>query len=113
MVGSMTLDEHIQKLVDERVEKALEEKIPLIIRAIGIKDAAEPDSDGYVDALEVARFLGRDLSSPENILKAKRHVYNLARTNRIPSIRISERNLKFDLAKVKEALKSKEQPRAA
>lgn len=101
------LESAIQKMVDERVEKALEEKLPEIIRALGIKEA-EPESDGLVDAAEVARFLGRDLSSPEKVLNAKKHVYHLARINRIPSVRISERNLRFDLAKVKEALAAKQ-----
>lgn len=105
------LEKEINRIVDERVEKALEEKLPAIIRALGIREA-EPEHDGLVDAVEVARFLGRDLSSPENILKAKKHVYHLARIGSIPSVRISERNLRFDMAKVKEALAPK-QPQAA
>jgi hypothetical protein len=101
------LEKEINRIVDERVEKALEEKLPAIIRALGIREADE-ESDGLVDAVEVAKFLGRDLSSPENILKARKHVYHLARINSIPSVRISERNLRFDLAKVKEALAAKQ-----
>lgn len=96
----------IQKIVDERVERVLEEKIPEIVRALGIREV-EVHDEGYVDAIEVARMLGRDLSSPEKILKAKKHVYNLVRKNLIPSIRISERNIKFDLNKVREALNAK------
>lgn len=96
----------IQKMVDERVDAALEEKLPAIIRALGIKEA-EPEQSGYVDALEVARLLGRDLSSPENIRKAKKHVYDLASRKLIPCLRISERNIKFDLAEVKAALDAK------
>jgi hypothetical protein len=101
------LEKEINRIVDERVEKALEEKLPAIIRALGIREA-ETESDGLVDAVEVAKFLGRDLSSPEKVLNAKKHVYHLARINRIPSVRISERNLRFDLAKVKEALAAKQ-----
>ena len=101
------VDLAIQKMIDERVEKALEEKLPEIIRALGIREA-DPEPEGYVDALAVARLLGRDLSSPENIRKAKKHVYHLAAQNLIPSVRITERNIKFDLAKVKEALAAKE-----
>jgi hypothetical protein len=112
VVEVMSIDETIQKLVDEKVDRALEEKLPAIIRALGIKEAAAPETSGYVDALEVAKLLGRDLSSPENILKAKKHVYNLARKNLIPSIRVGERNLTFDLAKVREALNKKEQQAA-
>lgn len=101
------LEDAIQKIVNQEVERALEEKLPEIIRALGISEV-EPPSDGYVGALEVAKFLGRDLSSPKNIRKAKQHVYNLAARKLIPSIRISERNIKFDLAKVKEFLATKE-----
>ena len=102
------LQKEIERIIDQRVEKALEEKLPEIIRALGIREA-EPEHNGLVDALEVARFLGRDLSSPENIRKAKKHVYHLAAQNLIPSVRISERNVRFDLAKVKEALAAKAQ----
>lgn len=105
------LESAIEKIVNERVEAALEEKLPLIIRALGIKEA-EPEQSQYVDALDVAKLLGKDLSSPEKVRKAKKHVYNLAAQKIIPSIRLSERNIKFDLAKVKEALKAKEQAAA-
>lgn len=104
----MGLDETIQRMIDERVERALEEKLPEIVRALGIREA-EPESDGYVGALEVAKLLGRDLSTKQEIRNAKQHVYNLAARKLIPSIRISERNIKFDLAQVREALKAKEQ----
>lgn len=107
----MTLDEQIQRIVDQRVEKALEEKLPEIIRALGIKEA-EPETDGLVGAEEVAKLLGRDLSTRKNIEKARRHVYDLARQKRIPSVRLSERNVRFDLAKVKEALRAKQQEAA-
>lgn len=100
------LEEAVKAIVRKEVERALEEKLPEIIRALGISEV-EPQSDGLVGVLEVAKLLGRDLSSPENIVKAKKHVYNLARLKRIPSIRISQRNVKFDLAKVKEALQAK------
>lgn len=108
MVGVMSdIEQALIKLIDARIEKALEEKLPAIIRALGIREA-EPESDGLVDAEEVARYLGRDLSSEEKVLKAKKHVYHLARIGSIPSVRISERNLRFDLAKVKEALTAKQ-----
>lgn len=95
--------------IDSIVDKKVEEKLPEIIRALGIHEADhEPESEGYVDVLEIAKLLGRDLSSAENILKAKKHVYNLARKRLIPSVRISERSVKFDLAKVREALEAKQ-----
>jgi hypothetical protein len=113
MVGCMSLlnEDELQRIIDERVERKLEEKIPEIIRALGIKEA-EPETGGYVDALEVARMLGRDLSSPENIRKAKKYVYNLAAQKLIPSIRLSERSVVFDPAKIREHLKAKEQQAA-
>ena len=102
------LEQELERKIDERVEKALEEKLPLIIRALGIREA-EPESAGqYGDALDVAKMLGRDLSTKESINKAKKHVYDLARKKLIPSIRISERNLKFDLAKVRQAIDAKQ-----
>jgi hypothetical protein len=100
------LEEAIQKMVADQVEKALEEKLPAIIRALGVSEV-ESHHDDYGDALAVARLLGRDTSTPEKVLKARKHVYNLARKNLIPSIRISERNLKFDLAKVRQTLNQK------
>jgi hypothetical protein len=104
--GLMTLDEQIAKLVDERVEAKLDERIPEIIRALAVREV-EPEHRSYVDALEIAKLLGRDVSTPKSIHKAKRHVYDLARRKLIPSIRISDRNVKFDLAEVKVALQTK------
>jgi hypothetical protein len=103
----MSVDEIIKEQVRQEVDRALEEKLPEIIRALGIREA-EPAHDGYVDALEVARFLGKDLSTPKNIVKAKKHVYHLAAQKLIPSVRLSERNIRFDLVKVKEALAARE-----
>lgn len=103
----MSLEEALRPLIEAEVERQLEQKLPEIIRALGIREA-EPESDHLVDALEVARLLGRNLSTPENILKAKRYVYDLARQRKIPSVRLGERSIKFDLAKVKEALATKE-----
>lgn len=103
----MNLEEALQETIRKEVNRQIEEKLPEIIRALGIKEA-EPEDDGLVDAVEVARYLKYDLSSPGNILKAKKRVYYLARINSIPSVRVSERNLRFDLAKVKEALAAKE-----
>ena len=102
----MTLDEQIQKMIDARVDAKIEEKIPEIIRSLGVREF-EPQHEGYVDALEIAKLLGRDLSSAKSIQKAKRHVYDLARRKLIPSVRISERNVRFALAEVKAALRER------
>jgi len=111
MVEGMNLQAEIEKMIDERVERAIEERMPAIIRAARIRQV-ESETDRYVDALGVAKLLGRDLSSSENIRKAKKYVYNLAAKNLIPSIRISERNIVFDPVKIREYLKTKQQQAA-
>lgn len=94
-------------MVNERVEAALEEKLPEIIRALGIHEAEEETGEEYGDVLAVARLLGRDLSSPEKVRAAKKHVYNLARKGAIPSVRVTERCVRFDLDKVRKSLADK------
>lgn len=101
------IEQALVKLIDERIEKAFEERIPEIVRALAVRKV-EPELPAYVDAIEIAKMLGEDVSTRENIRKAKRHVYNLAAKKLIPSIRISERNIKFDPVKVREALETKE-----
>lgn len=103
----MSVDEYIQEQVRKEVDRALEEKIPEIVRALGIREA-EPQQPGYVDAIEIAKMLGKDVSTPENTRKAKKHVYNLAAQKLIPSVRLGGRTIKFDKAKVKEALDSRQ-----
>jgi hypothetical protein len=112
MVGfSMSIEAEIEKLIDGRVEKAIEERMPSIIRAARIRQA-ESEFENYIDAQAVAKLLGYDLSSEENIRKAKKRVYNLAAHKHIPSIKLSERNIVFDPVKIREYLKSKEQAAA-
>jgi hypothetical protein len=93
----------LEALIEKTVEQKLAERLPEIIRALGIREA-QPETEELVGALEVARLLGRDVSTPENIRRAKKHVYNLARQNLIPSVRVSPRCLKFDLSRVKAEL---------
>lgn len=96
-----TLLAEIEAIVDRKVE----EKLPEMIRALGIAEAVPDDEyTELVSAVEVAKLLGRDVSTPENVLRAKQHVYNLARQNLIPSVRVSPRCLRFDLDKVKQVL---------
>lgn len=97
------LEEAIQKIVDERVERAIEAKLPEIIRALGIKPAEESSGE-LVEAEEVAMLLGHDVSTPKGLSRGRKHVYNLARQNLIPSVRLSPRCIRFDLAKVKQVL---------
>lgn len=102
-----TLENAIQEIVRAEVQRQIGEEIPAIIRALGLKEA-EPENSGFVDALGVAKILGLDISTPENIVKAKKHVYHLAAQKKIPSIRISDRNIKFDPVKVRQTLEAKE-----
>lgn len=88
--------------IDRIVDQKIEEKLPEMIHAAGIPKAHEVDK--LVGALEVARLLGRDVSTPESVRSAKQHVYDLAGRCLIPSVRISPRCLKFDLAKVREVI---------
>jgi predicted DNA-binding transcriptional regulator AlpA len=89
----------IDRLVDQKVE----EKLPEMIRALGIREAT-PDSEELIDAVEVAKMLGRNTSTEENISRAKQHVYNLARRKFIPSVRLSPRCLRFNRAEVKKVI---------
>lgn len=107
IVGALLTE--IGNIVDRKVE----EKLPEFIRALGLRDsqtgmksdASLPEeNDHLVDAMEVARLLGCDLSSPRAINRAKKHVYNLARRELIPSVRISPKCVRFDLAKIKQVI---------
>jgi hypothetical protein len=97
------LESAIQRMVDECIDRALEAKLPEFIRALGLKEADDEDLE-LGDAEDVARILGYDLSSPENIRTSTKKVYALASQNRIPSVRISPKRLRFNLAKVKKVL---------
>ena len=89
--------------IDRIVDRKVEEKLPEMIRAVDIHEAPA-ETESLVGALEVAKLLGRDLSTSENIRRAKKHVYNLARQRLIPSVRVSPRCLKFDLTRVRQKL---------
>jgi hypothetical protein len=99
------LEDAIQKMVDERVERAIEAKLPEIIRALGIREADLSSEVGeLVDAVEVAKLLSCDVSTPKKVKNAKAYVYNLARQELIPSVRISPKRVKFDLNAVRKVL---------
>lgn len=107
IVGALLTE--INTIVDRKVE----EKLPEMIRALGIRSiGVDQDSEinpvddrvQLVDAVEVARMLGEDVSTPAAINRAKKHVYNLARKELIPSVRVSPRCVRFDLAKVREVI---------
>jgi hypothetical protein len=73
----------IDRIVDQKVEAKLRE----MIRAMGLRRAN--DVDTLVGAIEVARLLGRDVSTPESARSAKHHVYDLASRHLIPSVRLA------------------------
>lgn len=88
--------------IDRIVDRKVEEKLPEMFRAVGFPKTNEVEN--LVGVLEVARLLGRNLSTPESVRSAKQFVYGLARRRLFPSVRISHRCLKFDLAKVREVI---------
>lgn len=89
-----------REAIEAIAREVFEQMMPEMIRALGLREA-EPETEELSDALEVAKLLGRDVSSPEKVRAAKKHVYNLARKNLIPSVRVSERCVRFDLTQVK------------
>lgn len=91
-----------KQLIDHTVEEKLEPIRALLLDGV----TPEPQVGHLVDALAIAELVGFDLSTPENEKIAKQKVYYLARTNSIPSVRISKRRLKFDIDKVKQTLAS-------
>lgn len=98
-----TIVQNLIAEIDRIVEQKVEQKMPEMIRALTLREV-EPASEELVDVLEVARILGRDLSSPEKVRAAKKHVYNLARQDLIPSVRLSERCVRFNLVQVRKVL---------
>jgi hypothetical protein len=96
--------------IDRLVDKKVEEKLPEIIRALTVRAAPEAsDESGFVDAIEIAKMLGRDVSTPKAISAARKHVYNLANIGRIPCMRPSPRRMVFDPVAVRKALKESQQ----
>lgn len=93
--------------IDRIVDLKVEEKLPEMIRALGIRAAPEEAAipSHLVDAVEIAdTILGRDISTPEAIRAARKHVYNLANIGRIPYTRPTPRRMMFDPVAVRKAL---------
>lgn len=93
--------ERFRQLVRETVAEELEP-----IRELLVRPASEtaPDMPELVDAPEVARLMGEDLSTPRKRRAAVQKVYNLARQNLIPSVRLSPRRVRFDPEAVKRCI---------
>lgn len=98
IVANLVLE--IDKLVDEKVDAKLEHKLPELIRTIGIGDADRFQHEDLIDAGEVAKRLGFDVSTENALLLSKQRVYTLARRKLIPSIRLSPRRIRFSPAAI-------------
>lgn len=91
----------LRELIRETVAEEVEPIRHLLLRPAGEQPI---DVEELVDAEEVARLLGEDLSTPARKRAALNRVYELARRKLIPSVRISPRRVRFNPAAVKKAL---------
>lgn len=89
----------IDRIVDQKVET----KLPEMIRALGIRET-NPEEEDLIDAVEVAKMLGRDVSTKHSILCARKHVYNLAQQKLIPSVRLSPRRVMFNRVAIRKVI---------
>jgi hypothetical protein len=93
--------ERFRALVRATVSEELEPLREIILRPAG---DPVPTVEQLADAAEVAKLLGEDLSTDKARRRALQKVYDLARRNLIPSVRVSPRRVRFDLAAVRRAL---------
>jgi hypothetical protein len=89
----------IDRIVDQKVET----KLPEMIRALGIRET-NPEEEDLIDAVEVAKMLGRDVSTKHGILCARKHVYNLAQQKLLPSVRLSPRRVMFNRVAIRKVI---------
>jgi predicted DNA-binding transcriptional regulator AlpA len=89
----------IDRIVDQKVET----KLPEMIRALGLRET-NPEEEDLIDAVEVAKMLGRDVSTKHSILCARKHVYNLAQQKLIPSVRLSPRRVMFNRVAIRKVI---------
>jgi hypothetical protein len=94
--------ERFRQLVRETVAEELEPLRDLLVRPAG--ETSPPPVSELVGVTEVARLLGEDVSTDRARRRAAQKVYELARRNLIPSVRVSPRRLRFDLAAVRRSL---------
>jgi hypothetical protein len=99
------LKEQLLQFIRTTVSAELEPVRELLLRPVG----EEPPSavSELVGVTEVARLLGEDVSSDSARRRAAQKVYDLARRNLIPSVRVSPRRLRFDLTAVRRSLAEK------
>ena len=91
--------ERFRQLVRETVAEELEPLRDVLLRPAG--ETSPSLVSELVDVTEVARLLGEDVSSDKARRRAAQKVYDLARRNLIPSVRVSPRRVRFDLAAVR------------
>lgn len=94
--------ERFRQLVRETVAEELEPLRDVLLKPAG--ETSPPSVSDLVDVMEVARLLGYDLSTERARRQSAQKVYDLARRGLIPSVRVSPRRLRFDLAAVKRSL---------
>jgi hypothetical protein len=94
--------ERFRQLVRETVAEELEPLRDVLLRPAG--EPSPPPVTELVDVTEVARLLGEDVSTDRARRLAAQKVYDLARRNLIPSVRVSPRRVRFDLPAVRRAL---------
>ena len=90
--------ERFRQLVRETVAEELGPIRDALLRPAC--DDSPPQASELVDAVEVARLLGEDVSTEGARRRAAQKVYDLARRGLIPSVRLSPRRLRFDPAAV-------------
>ena len=94
--------ERFRQLVRETVAEELEPLRDVLLRPAG--DGSPPPVSELVDVTEVAKLLGEDVSTDRARRRSAQKVYDLARRNLIPSVRVSPRRVRFDLAAVRRSL---------
>jgi hypothetical protein len=95
------LKEKFKRLLEQVVDDKIEPLRSVLLKEIELEG---PAVGQLVNALAIAELMGFDLSSEEQKKTAQQKVYYLARTKAIPSVRISQRRVRFDLHKVKQTI---------
>lgn len=92
MSEKIILDDYIREIA----EPLIEQKVVEIMRAIGIRGVERPPLEPLMDAVEVGRLLGRDVSTKETRRKAQQYVYHLRRIGALPYVELTKGDYKFD-----------------
>lgn len=97
--------ERLKQLVRETVAEELEPLRDVLLQPAD--ETSPPFVSELVDVTEVAKLLGEDVSTDMARRRAAQKVYDLARRELIPSVRVSPRRVRFDLPAVRRALASR------